>query len=535
MAVKGLQYKSNLFGIVKEFETANITESLKMELMKTPFWTLIRSMLEGTLDKHICRKSDLSICKILQTYNKDEEVFKIKGKDIKIYAEDIRLIFGIRDGNIQIDVNKHKTARMRNKTAFETRCFPKVERLTKREINNAFKRLNSIESKNPSDRNVQDMCRVLVLKLLVSLFLPNNGSNLPFAYLEYVEDLESIAEYNWAAHIFDFFKKSLDEKEASEVIGCVMTIPFSVVYLEPTEKEIELLGDKRDVELLGDQRAMKLLAEEEEETNVKEAAFSVENEDDNEKEISELECEKQKLKDQLQKAEEEIERQQVEYMGIIGALNKQNAQLEQRVKDLEDQLTKVAEKGEKTDKELSLEVFETRPTKRKQIEKINCCAGYEITTPLFNALFFPSSWNTSKATREFAMQRRISTLQSTRRLMFPISRTYLNLPSEIVPATLKKQSKPAGGWPFGGPPGDRPRGPPRLEGDRPRFGDRDGYRGGPRGGQALVVEEEVMVQPNPVLLALLEDAANPSILLCSYLTSGAELRTFCALVLLLAI
>ncbi|XP_044505064.1 40S ribosomal protein S10-1-like [Mangifera indica] len=60
-------------------------------------------------------------------------------------------------------------------------------------------------------------------------------------------------------------------------------------------------------------------------------------------------------------------------------------------------------------------------------------------------------------------------------------RTYLNLPSEIVPATLKKSAKPAG-RPMGGPPGDRPRGPPRFEGDRPRFGDREGYRGGPRGG-----------------------------------------------------
>ncbi|URD88806.1 Nicotinate phosphoribosyltransferase (NAPRTase) family [Musa troglodytarum] len=61
-------------------------------------------------------------------------------------------------------------------------------------------------------------------------------------------------------------------------------------------------------------------------------------------------------------------------------------------------------------------------------------------------------------------------------------RTYLNLPSEIVPATLKKSSRPPP-RPFGsGPPGDRPRGPPRFEGDRPRFGDRDGYRGGPRGG-----------------------------------------------------
>lgn len=35
-------------------------------------------------------------------------------------------------------------------------------------------------------------------------------------------------------------------------------------------------------------------------------------------------------------------------------------------------------------------------------------------------------------------------------------RTYLNLPSEIVPATLKKSAKPTG-RPMGGPPGDRPR------------------------------------------------------------------------------
>ncbi|KAF9607663.1 hypothetical protein IFM89_037896 [Coptis chinensis] len=60
-------------------------------------------------------------------------------------------------------------------------------------------------------------------------------------------------------------------------------------------------------------------------------------------------------------------------------------------------------------------------------------------------------------------------------------RTFLNLPSEIVPTTLKKSLKPPG-RPMGG--GDRPRGPSRFDGDRLRFGgDRDGYRGGPHGGQ----------------------------------------------------
>jgi small subunit ribosomal protein S10e len=61
-------------------------------------------------------------------------------------------------------------------------------------------------------------------------------------------------------------------------------------------------------------------------------------------------------------------------------------------------------------------------------------------------------------------------------------RTYLNLPSEIVPATLKKSARPPTRPMGGAPGGDRPpRGPPR-EGERPRFGDREGYRSGaPRG------------------------------------------------------
>ncbi|BFG31782.1 hypothetical protein CerSpe_180560 [Prunus speciosa] len=53
-------------------------------------------------------------------------------------------------------------------------------------------------------------------------------------------------------------------------------------------------------------------------------------------------------------------------------------------------------------------------------------------------------------------------------------RNYLNLPSEIVPATLKQQAKPPG-RPLG-PSGDRPRSPPRFDGGERRFGDRDGYR-----------------------------------------------------------
>mmetsp|Transcript_1737 Transcript_1737/g.3026 ORF Transcript_1737/g.3026 Transcript_1737/m.3026 type:complete len:161 (-) Transcript_1737:97-579(-) len=51
-------------------------------------------------------------------------------------------------------------------------------------------------------------------------------------------------------------------------------------------------------------------------------------------------------------------------------------------------------------------------------------------------------------------------------------REYLNLPAEVVPATLKKSTRPMERRPAAG---DRP--PRRFEG--PPRGDREGYRGGP--------------------------------------------------------
>ena len=53
-------------------------------------------------------------------------------------------------------------------------------------------------------------------------------------------------------------------------------------------------------------------------------------------------------------------------------------------------------------------------------------------------------------------------------------RVYLNLPSEIVPATLKKSAQPSRPAFGGRPEGGAPRDGARAGG----YGDRDGYRGG---------------------------------------------------------
>ncbi|WOL01440.1 hypothetical protein Cni_G10156 [Canna indica] len=75
----------------------------------------------------------------------------------------------------------------------------------------------------------------------------------------------------------------------------------------------------------------------------------------------------------------------------------------------------------------------------------------------------------------FACQRYYNCLANDG-IEFP--RTYLNLPSEVVRATLKKSARLSVPSFVSGRPGDGSRWPPTLEGDRPRFVDGDEYRAG---------------------------------------------------------
>ncbi|KAJ6687341.1 hypothetical protein OIU74_016095 [Salix koriyanagi] len=160
-----------------------------------------------------------------------------------------------------------------------------------------------------------------------------------------------------------FSAQNEDDKEAKllDANRAVELLQLSaVVYSKPTEKEA--------------QRAFKQLEEKEkeEETNV-EGAFSAKNEDDKDKVIRELKYQLQKAEDENKKLQDENKKNQADYLEIIEALNNQNTQVEQRVKDLEDQLTKITfemeEKREKADQELSREGLVTQPIKRKKIEE----------------------------------------------------------------------------------------------------------------------------------------------------------------------
>ncbi|KAE8690181.1 protein yippee-like [Hibiscus syriacus] len=79
-------------------------------------------------------------------------------------------------------------------------------------------------------------------------------------------------------------------------------------------------------------------------------------------------------------------------------------------------------------------------------------------------------------------------LASTRKSMFQISSNKVDAKLQIegivretlLGCIIMKQTRP-GGRPMG-PSDSRPRGPPRFGDGERRFGDRDGYRGGPRGG-----------------------------------------------------
>ena len=108
------QFKSNLVSTVTLFQSIKqlVTEEHKAELRKTPFWSLIECMLEGSISEQMFRKYDKDIMLILDTYNIQRRQFRIGESYVPFTANDMSLIFDIPNGTRALDLKyaKRKTS-----------------------------------------------------------------------------------------------------------------------------------------------------------------------------------------------------------------------------------------------------------------------------------------------------------------------------------------------------------------------------------------------------------------------------------------
>ncbi|KAF7151734.1 hypothetical protein RHSIM_Rhsim02G0220500 [Rhododendron simsii] len=190
-------------------------------LKQTPFWLIIDSIISRTLDADKCIKLDTVFKKLVAAYNPETDCFTIAGKNVKLTANHVKLIFGISCGTEPFAA-KLKT---REQVAFAKRRNIQ-QRLTTKAISDMLKEL--AQENKTSIEDVQDVARLVCMFLIVKLFFPTSGITVSWKHVDAMEDLTKMKSYNWAAEIHNELVESIKKSQHSpkDVKGCQLLLPY---------------------------------------------------------------------------------------------------------------------------------------------------------------------------------------------------------------------------------------------------------------------------------------------------------------------
>ncbi|KAI8533492.1 hypothetical protein RHMOL_Rhmol10G0015300 [Rhododendron molle] len=240
-------------------------------LRRTPFWLLIDALRKQRLSNDNCMKFDKVALKIIKSYDHEAKTFKIGGRGVKIQANDIALIFGIVSGEEPIPITNQYQKRNEVQLLIR-RNLTETKGMTTKIV------ANLIESiiENDDKQAIKDVVRLVCLYLCGTLFFSGGGIQISWSFVQLMEDLPAMSNYNWSQAILDNLMKSVEAcaTKPKDVAGCVMlllywlcertniieqetrlfTVPRILKWNLPKLKEklegIESLDNLRNVQLL---------------------------------------------------------------------------------------------------------------------------------------------------------------------------------------------------------------------------------------------------------------------------------------------
>ncbi|KAI8542102.1 hypothetical protein RHMOL_Rhmol08G0112900 [Rhododendron molle] len=217
--IRETAYRASLNGIKTLIEELTLNDEHIKILKKTPFWNIFNSIIENKLTSAHCRKSDKMIIKIIKAYNPDTGGFNLGGKTIRITRDDIFSIFGITGGSEKVSLNYGS----RDVVEMVRRGSIQAERLSSSSLKELVKEY--AVRNNKSGR--QDFVRLLCAYLLHSLFFPA-GTTVKWVYLERVEDLVRIQNYDWCGAILDELMTSIRQNhdDPRRVSRCAVVLLY---------------------------------------------------------------------------------------------------------------------------------------------------------------------------------------------------------------------------------------------------------------------------------------------------------------------
>ncbi|CAL5405078.1 unnamed protein product [Camellia sinensis] len=171
-------------------------------------------------------------------YNKRKKAFILGKKEMKLRNSDVKLIFGIDCGEEASPPNPMQDQRILSFHFYKRRC-KSIKRLDGKSLTKMFQQTK----KGKSTNDCQDLARVITLYLCLKLLMPTTGHTLSWSFLNYVDNLNNIKNYNWVKAIKDTLMNSMANANNNprHVTGCVMLLLYWYCehskLLRPSNKE----------------------------------------------------------------------------------------------------------------------------------------------------------------------------------------------------------------------------------------------------------------------------------------------------------
>ncbi|XP_058185765.1 uncharacterized protein LOC131302990 [Rhododendron vialii] len=217
--IRETAYRASLNGIKTLIEELNLSDDHKKIMKKTPFWKIFKSIIKNKLTSAHCRKSDKMIIGIINAYDPDVGGFKLGGKTLRITRDDIFSIFGITGGSEKVSFKYGS----REGVEMVRRGYIEAKRLSSSSLKELVKQY---AVRNNKARRL-DFVRLLCAYLLHSLFFPVR-TTVKWVYLEHVEDLARLRNYDWCGAVLDELMTSIRQHhdDPRRVSRCVVVLLY---------------------------------------------------------------------------------------------------------------------------------------------------------------------------------------------------------------------------------------------------------------------------------------------------------------------
>lgn len=226
-------YPSSLQTTIRKVRQLKLTDQHLEAIKHTPFWFLIRSIREEDEDilMESTKKNEDDIRLLVRKFDRTAKAFRIGERVIQLQKQDLVLIFGVRDGNVEINVPKQFKP-----TPWMRRCFPDLIKEKSTEVIPQLKKTyiyNQLWMMCAKDDKIhaQDVARLMHCYLLASLFVPNGSTSISWSLCVFLEEFSDICMFDWSSLVINQLVEQMARTETLKVPGCAMLLPVSLCIL----------------------------------------------------------------------------------------------------------------------------------------------------------------------------------------------------------------------------------------------------------------------------------------------------------------